>query len=358
VRILSRYFVARFLTLFAATLFASTLAVAIVELLLNFDDMLKVQEGAAGVLTYLLLRIPSYYLRDLIPVASFTAAFLALGLSARNFEIIAMRAGGVSPHRAVAPLLGTAALLAVASFAVHELWILPATRAWKVQVQGDAQLDYGRGSFWYHRGRTIYNIASADPATRTLRGVDLFERDGDGRLLRSIHAERVRVEGQHRWRLENAVIRSFDPARVEAAPRVERLPETVMEIQGADEEALLEADAGLLSLGRLREYLELRAGEDEPVQRLMTRLHARLAEPWSALLLALLAAPVALRVEQRRSLGQPALLGIASVSGYFLVRSVANTLASEGVLPAAAAPWCVLLAFTGFGLLQLSRVPR
>ena len=104
-RILSRYFVARFLALFFATLFASTLAIVIVEMLLNLDDMLKGQSGPAGALGYLFLRIPSYYLRDLIPISTFVAAFFSVGLAASWRETIAFKAGGISPHRVAIPIL-------------------------------------------------------------------------------------------------------------------------------------------------------------------------------------------------------------------------------------------------------------
>jgi lipopolysaccharide export LptBFGC system permease protein LptF len=83
VRILSRYFVVRFTSLFAAILFASTLTIVIVEMLLNLDDMLRTQQGLVGVLQYLFLRIPSYYLRDLLPISAFAASFFTLAAAAR-----------------------------------------------------------------------------------------------------------------------------------------------------------------------------------------------------------------------------------------------------------------------------------
>ena len=105
VRILSRYFVARFLRYFVAIFVASALGIATVEMLLNFDDMLKGGHGTEGVVTYLLLRIPSYYLRELVPICTFAAAFTTLGLAARWFESTAAKAGGISPYRLILPVL-------------------------------------------------------------------------------------------------------------------------------------------------------------------------------------------------------------------------------------------------------------
>jgi LPS export ABC transporter permease LptG len=359
VRILSRYLVARFFALFATTLFVSTLAIVIVEMLLNFDNMLRVQKGAAGVLTYLLLRIPSYYLRDLVPVAAFTASFLSLGLAARWLEITAIKAGGISPQRVAFPVLLAAAFLALCDFAVNETWVVQATQQWKQQRRGETpEIEFGQGSFWYHRGRTIYNIGGADRATRTLRDVSLFERDREGRLVRSIHAEQIRIDVEHRWHFEDAVIRRFDPLRSDRAPRVETLKETVMRFDHRNDIALMDADATLLSVPRLREYILARLREGDAVQRLVAVFHARLTDPIAVLLLAMLAIPLALRVEQTRSLGQPALLGVGAVAAFFLVRNVGVTLAAEGVLPPAAAPWLVLMLFAGLGVWSFARIPR
>ena len=54
---------------------------------------------------YLMLRIPTYYLRELIPIASFAASFFTLGLSTPWFEIAAAKAGGLPQARPLAPLL-------------------------------------------------------------------------------------------------------------------------------------------------------------------------------------------------------------------------------------------------------------
>lgn len=358
-RTLSRYFVGRFLGFFATTLLASTLAIVIVETLLNFDDMLKVQEGAQGVATYLLLRIPSYYLPDLIPISAFAGAFFALGLASRRLEITAMKAGGLPPRSAIVPILAAAALLGAATLFVNETLVIRSAQSWQTNVSGDARhLDYRRGSFWYQRGRTLYNVRGADRSTRTLHGVSLFERDQGGHLVRSIHAERVRIGDDHQWHLENAIIRRFDPESRDSAPQVERLESTVLEMASDMDAALMDADASLLSTVQLRTQIQLRMAEGDRVHHLEALLHSRLADPVTVWLLTFLAVPFALRVEESRSLGQPALLGIVTVAAFFAARSLGDTLAAEGVVPAIAGAWSTLLFFGALGTWQLARVPR
>ena len=74
-RILTRYLVARFLGLFAVFLILSMGTIIVMEMMLNLGDMLKGDRGLPGAASYLILRIPSYYLGDLIPIVAFAAGW-------------------------------------------------------------------------------------------------------------------------------------------------------------------------------------------------------------------------------------------------------------------------------------------
>jgi lipopolysaccharide export system permease protein len=359
VLILSRYYVARFLTAFALTLVASTLVIMVVDVLTHLDDVLRTERGLAGVAAYVLLRVPAQYLPDLIPVAAFVAAFFTLGTAARWLEITAIKSGGVSPHRVVAPLLVCACALTVAAFVVDETVVIEASRAWSRQLGGESEtVSFRRGTFWYHRGDTIYNFTQADEATRTLSGVTLFQLADGGHLRRSIQAERARIEDGNRWRLIHAVIRDFDPRDPDAPPKTQRVDETVLPMGDERVMALETADAGQLTLPELREFIAARRRAGDDVRRGVTLLHTRLTHPIAVLLFVLLGAPLGLRVEQSRSMAEPALLGVGSLAVFFMMRGMADTLAGEGVLPAQVAPWLVVGVFAGWGGWRLLRVPR
>lgn len=357
-RILSRYFLVSYLTLFAAILLISMLAIVIIEVLLHFDDVLDHRDGFAGAATYLLLRVPSYYLRDLIPVASFAAAFFGLGLPARWREVTALKAGGISPHRVAFPVLIAAAGLSGAALVVNETLVMTASRLWNRLERDEDEISFRRGSFWYHRGDVIYNVTEADRASRTLSGVSVYELTPEGRLRRSIWAEKVEIRPDSRWRLQDATLRTFDPEAPDAPPRVERAEETVLEVAGRRDLALLSADAATLSLWNLRDYIEARGREGRDTSRYRALLHARLADPLTVLLFALLALPLGLAVERTRSLAFGALQGIAIVGAFYTVRTLATLFAAGGLVPAAASPWLLLGAFAGAGAWRFARVPR
>ncbi len=363
-RTLTQYFVARYLTLFAAILAASTLTIVIVETLLNYDVIFGMNEGGAGLLTYVFLRVPSYYLRDLIPVAAFGASFFSLGLAVRWFEITALKAGGISPHRAALPLLAVAALLSLCAFGVNETIVTGATRAWNEQQQAaDEQLVFRRRAFWYHKGSIVYNIMGSDPATHTLRGVEIIRRTPRGRLELDILAERATVAKDGTWHLENATVRHFTPDRPEEPTRIEF--GVTMDIHISDDRDLLlrQTDAGSLPLPELVAYIERYGGDDEPAsrtnrERLRTLLHQRLSEPVLVLLFTLLAVPLALRATPGGGLGPTSLYAVGTLGLFFLARSVTIALATDGIMPGAATVWGVLCLFALWGCLGLWRTAR
>jgi lipopolysaccharide export system permease protein len=359
VRILSRHFLASYFGFYVAILVASLLVIAIIEMMVNLERALEFQSGALGVLTYLLLRLPSYYLPYLLPVTSFGAAFLCIGLSARSQEIVAAKAGGIPPQRLAAPVLAAAVALSLAALVIFETVVRDSGAAYERTRRGDAATTLFRneGSFWYQRGRLLYNVQSADRETRTLHDVRVYERDEAGRLQRAIHAESARISDDHRWELRDATIRSFDLADPTAAPSIERKPEALLDVASEQDLALLDADGSTLPLPELSAYIEALDRNGRDATRYRALLHTRLTEPLTLPLFALLAIPLALTVERTRSLAIAALQGIALLGLFYGISSTAHILAAGGVNAAIGAPWVVLAAFGSFGAWRLLKTP-
>ncbi len=356
-RILSRYFLASYLGLFVLVLVFTLLLMTVVEMLVNFDDIVEHREAAGGALEYLLIRVPALYFRDVVPVASFIAAFLCLGLAASAREITAMKTGGVPPARIAVPIVIAASVLSLVLLTANETILLSATREFTRFENPGQNLTFRRGSFWYHRGNTFFNVREADSEAREIRGVTLYSLDRNGRLLETLTAEQVSVEDDDRWLLHEARIRRFDPHDPTASPLVEHVTRMSINVAGNDLE-LLEAGGRALSVPQLLEVIAIRTREDRPAGRYASMLHARLAEPATVLVFALLALPIGLSVERTRSLALSALFGVALVAGFRAFWHVAVVLGRSGLEMAALAPWAVVSAFAALGVILLLRSPR
>lgn len=356
-RILSRYFLASYLGLFVIVLVFSLLLVTVIEMLVNFDEIVEHRAAAGGALEYLLIRVPALYVRDLVPVASFIAAFLCFGLAARNREIMAIKTGGVPPSRLSVPIVVAAFFLSLASLAANETILLGAAREFTRFENPGQSLTFRRGSFWYHRGDRFYNVREADAEKREMRGVTVYALDDVGRLRETVTAERVSVEEGDRWLLHDARIRRFDPRDPAAAPRVEDVTEKSIRMAGNELE-MLDAGGQALSVPQLVDLIEIRTEEQRSAGRYRSMLHARLSEPGTVLVFALLALPIGLTVERTRSLAVSALLGIGAVAGFRACWHVATLLGRSGFDSSAAAPWAVLALFSALGAVLLLRSPR
>jgi lipopolysaccharide export system permease protein len=357
VRILSRYFLASYLGLFFLALVFALLLMTVVEMLVNFDEVVEHREKAGGALQYLLVRVPALYFRYVVPIASFVAAFLCLGLASRTREITAMKTGGIPPARIAVPIACAASILSLATLAANETILLGATREFTRFENPGQSLTLRGGTFWYHRGDTFYNVREADREAREMHGVTVYTLDRDGRLQETMSAKTVSVEEDDRWVLHDALIRRFDPADPASSPRLDRVERETVDMAGNELE-LLDAGGATLSVPQLLDVISIRTREDRPAARFSSLLHARLGEPITVLVFALLALPVGLTVERTRSLAISALYGIVLVSAFQASWHIASLLGRSGFEGAAPAPWGVLAGFGALGVVLLLRSPR
>jgi len=352
VRILSRYFVARFLGLFSTVLVAAFLILTTIELVLNLDDLSAFGSSADGPgassslnsLRYLWVRLASYYLPDLLPLASFIAVFITFAWAGRSMELLAIQSAGVRLIRIVLPVLATALILSFASAVLHETLVLRAKEIWLSESPtSHATLDFGRKAFWYHKGSTITNIASADPETRTLHGVEIFERGPAGTILRVIRVDRVTIQNDGLWQLEDASVWTFDRNTPTARPELQENLSIALDPDALDGSNALGADPGMLPLAALRGYLESSSNENSTgLRRLRSLYHERLSRPWLLFVFAWLALPFALRVDQRGLFGGPAAAAVATLGAFFLVQSAGATISRQEILPVGLTAWLAI----------------
>lgn len=358
-RILSHYFIARFFGLFLTVLIVALAILATIELVLNLEELSASPAAATGpaalhaipaVLTALWNRLATIYLVDLLPVASFIASFLTFATAGRRLEWIAIEASGIPPIRVILPVLAAACVLSVAAAALHETVVLEAAHARLVDEEVDRdQIDLEQRAFWYHRGPIITNIGYADPVTRTLHDVELYERgigDDSGRILRIVRARDVQILADGRWRFEHASVWHFDPADSLAEPRFESAVGLELDLDSVPRNTLAQADPAILPLRALARHLA-RESTNEPAshRRLAEVYHERLSRPCWVLALCWLALPFALQVDRRGRLVPAAASALAALTAFFLLANAGNTLTRLAFLPVGVAPWTTPLLF-------------
>ena len=355
VRTLWRYLLTRYLLSLVAVLCVLILLVLVIEVLLDVDHIVESEAGLSGVILKL---VSSYLLQYLLPSAALVSAFTILAGAARHREVTAMKAGGISPLTAILPLILAAFLLSAASFVASDTLVVTASRAWnRLTNESAGEVAVRRGTFWYHKGHFIYNFADTEAKGTIVHEVTVFELDDQNRLRRRIGAPRATVSEGIRWHFEDATVHLFDPEEPGTPPRVEHGVQVTVALDREPNQALLKQEVAALSVADLRGHVDERLRSGRDVTRASALLHARLSDPLTVLVFALLAIPIGMRVEQTRSLSRGALQVVLIMFVYYSAREAASTLAFEGVAPASA-PWIVLALAGALGWLGLARVPR
>lgn len=354
-----RYLGTRFLSAFLGSAAILALTVLVVDMLLNLDDILETQETLGGAVEFLFVRAASIYLPYLIPAATFTGAFLSIGLAARSREILAVKAGGIAPLRALVPVFALACVLTLVALALGEAITVRANAALSRQATGEfGDISLRSGTIWYHTGRFVYNIRDPNPENESVRDIRVYQRNDAGRLVRVIVAERaIRLE-PGRWQFQNVTVRDFDPSRRHAPPAVERAGEMELVLAEDRSPRLLQAELAGLPVWTLAAYVRSVLASGGDPGRAREALHERLTTPLLVIVFALLAIPLALTVEQTRSLALPALQGVILLFLLLSLREYGGALAPALAVPAVAVPWIVVGVFSGYGAWRLARTPR
>ena len=320
-RILSRRFLASYLATLAACVGGCLLALAIVDMLVDFD---AVVEGGAAALGMRLARVPERWLCEVLPLASFAAAFLAVAIPARRGEVLALCAAGIHPARVTLPILGAALAVGAAASA------LPAPQTLREREPFGARGDAG----WIQAGDRLVRFGHRGPRGQELRDLRVFETDAGFRLRRSLHAAEARAAGD-RWELRAPRELRFDPSVPAAAPRA-AIPPAWLPAPDAAAFPTLGAGARVDRQGPASPALATAA----------------------VAVLALLAVPLGLGVRASGSLASRALTALALAALFRGAWQAAAFGAERGVMPAALAAGLVVSAFAAAAAACWARAPR
>ncbi len=356
--ILSRYLLVRFLLGFFGALLVLNAVVLIAETLLQLNEQLEVSGSFGTAMSIIALRIPAEYFRLTFPMAGFTGAFMSLALAARNNEVLAMKAIGISPLRVITPVLVAALPLSILSFIAYETASVGASRSLMALEQDGELATFGGDAAWFRSGPTLYRIHDAELDRGVLKDVRLYERGEKGLLLRAINASSANIHDDQRWELHDVQIYNFDPEQPKAATLYETADQ--LWVDGIDPGNLMPFDPNQIffSLRDLQKRIASLERDGASAVGLKAQFQARVTEPWVFFIFCFLAAPLGLDVERTKSVAKPALRGLGLIALFLVLRSFGHTLSSSGGLDPIVCAWAAVLLFLVWGTKQAWEVNR
>lgn len=371
-RLLDRYILRELLIPLGACLSGFFIFWVAFNLFSELDEFRENEVGAGLILYYYLLISPSL-LKVVLPMGLLLAMLYTLAHHARNNEIIAMRAAGISVWRIAVPYLAIGVIISLALFALNERWAPQwAERAESILSAGAVDVAAEEDRFiatklGFQNGRDArtWMIERFDLRTGEMYRPQVHWYDKDG-VLRSVYAER----GNHTngvWHFWNAgeykqtQAGSMDPVRVTnhlALPMLNETPEQIRsEVWVSDRLGNLKgAKEADVPLRVVLNYLRLHPHPDERVAPWVhTMLHSRLASPWTCLVVVLIAIPFAGATARKDMF-----VGVASSIGicfaFFVMERLCIALGVGGHVPPLVAAWLPNALFASAAIALILRI--
>jgi LPS export ABC transporter permease LptF/LPS export ABC transporter permease LptG len=355
------YLLQRFLYYFVVLLGGFVLISDAFTLFDLLADISKNHISAFIVADYFRFLVP-YMAYELAPLAALVAALITLAILAKNNEVIAFKASGISLYRLILPLGLAGCLVSAGMFILGETYLPYANtrqNALRSEIKGKPPQTYREPTQQWIFGENskIYNYGLFDPKLNLLGDLTVLELDPDTfSLRRRVYAERATWDSvQSAWVLTGGWVRDFDNGKVTnySTFKATSLAE-LTEQPGYFQREVLASDQ--MNWRELRDYINglKQAGFD--TSRLTVQWYEKFSYPMIAAVAVLLGAPFAFLVGTRGAIGGLAVaIGITIV--YWAASALLQSMGTAGLLPAVLAGWSADAIFVFLAVYFFLRMP-
>ncbi|HEX4002773.1 MAG TPA: LptF/LptG family permease [Candidatus Acidoferrales bacterium] len=325
-------------------------------------DITRNHIGVLTVLNYFRYLVP-LMVYQLAPLATLVATLVTLAILAKNNEVIALKASGISMYRLVLPLLLCSTLVAGGMFLLDDTFLPYANQrqdALRDRIKGKPAQTYLQPARQWIFGEhsKIYNYELFDSDRQLFGGLNVFELDPTTfQIRRRIYAARATWEpSESIWVLTGGWVRDFD-----ADGQVTRydpftatsLPELTEPPNYFRREVRQYYQMNWRQLGEYIASLR-QAGFD--TARLSVQWEKKFAFPLIATIIVFLSAPFAFLTGTRGAIGGVAVaVGIGVV--YWATAALFEAMGSVGQLPPLLAGWAPDAIFGFLGVYFFLRMP-
>lgn len=268
-----------------------------------------------------LMRVPGF-LYEIFPAAVLFGGLMGLGALARNQELMAMRAAGVSIGRLVKSLVKTGLILAVGGVLIGET-VAPALeqesevkRAEWLNQQTILQSKYG---VWIRDARTYVNIRRINP-NRKISDIAVYTFAENGALETMQSATGAKYDGKQ-WILQNV-------SELELGEKNNTLVQFSHRDLGLELEMglllNLGVDPAFLSMTELYDYISFLHDNEQRSPEYEVVFWSKMVVPVLSILLLLLSLPFVIKDIRNADMGKHLMVGSITGVLFFLVSKTAG----------------------------------
>ena len=354
--LLAKYAIREFLKYLALFHLALVALYLTIDFIQKIDNFIEAGASKGAMFGYLFFKTPMI-INQMMPVATLLAVIVMLCLMAKNNEIIAFKACGVSIFQFLKPVIVLSLFLAGFVFLFSELVVPYASSRcnmiWKVEVdKQDRSVFYARAHVWYKGKNAIYWIRHVDAKRKIILDPTFYFFDHSFHLEKRIDA-RQGVWNGRQWKVMEGIIQK---ASREGGYTLERFDEMPLEISEKPEDFVrIVKKPEEMGYWPLKRYARKIQSEGYDATPYLVDMHIKTAFPVINFLMVLLAIPIALGL-RRGGTPLAVTVGIAACFLYLLVMGVSRSLGLSGMLPPFLSAWLSNLLFFFLGAYLFMRL--
>lgn len=352
-RILDRLVLGTFLKLFFLVLAASPPLFVIGDIAENLDDYIDRGLTGTEVAQSYVYQLP-LFIQWSFPIAALLAAVFTVHGMTTHREIVAAKAGGISFHRLIVPLVLAGAALTVVALGLSEL--VPRSNRISAQIlRSEPPGRSWRSDFVYRSEEGLtWQVDRLTAADGRMTGVILERPASESAEGLHVSAQGARYAEPEGWTLSLGYLRTLGRDSTERSmqfdrlhiPEIEEKPEELLEVPPEPEEMTY------AEIDRMADIIQRTGGD---ANELLVKREQKIAIPVTTLVIILFGAPLATS-NKRGGAAYGIGLSLATVLVFMMMLRVAGALGEAGALSPWVAAWLPNIVFVAAAAFFMARV--
>ena len=354
--LLARYLSGQVLVASGFVLLALMVLFAFFDVLQELGSLGRNNYGLGQVVIVVLLNIPGH-LYEILPVAALIGTLFALSRLVGNSEYAVMRVSGLSNWRvagifAVIGIVLSMLVLVLGEYAAP--WSEQAAQRYKLSATRSVVAQQFRSGLWVKDGSSFINVREVMP-DNTLRGVEIYGFNADGRLDWIRAADQARWKSGQSWELQQVVETRFDADGIRADRRERQNWQSVLT---PDILSVLLVAPEKMSARTLWRYVAHLKENGQKATRYEFALWSKFISPFVIPIMMLIAIPFAIQGPRTGGTSSKIFIGILVGLGFYLLSRLFGHLGLLNDWPVMLVSGLPLLIFLAVALIGIRWVDR
>ena len=359
-KILDKYLTKSFLATIVFALLAFTLVFLIIDIMENLDDFID-QNVAGYIIAYYYLVFTPDIIKLMIPVAVLFSALFTVGKASNLSELTAIKAGGVSIYRLMAPFIVTTLFICFVAI-IFSGYIVPIANKAKINIQRE-YLKKGFSNaasniFFQDSPTRLVSISFFDENKEVAHRVSIqnFDPNDPTKIISRTDTPTMAYDSlNHYWKALNGTIRTFGYNKENVSSFQDKIladlnfrPNELIEKQQKPEE---------MNLGQLKKLIRTQEMVGTDPTRAQIEYYSRFSFSMASLIVVFFGLTIS---SNRRgsSLGSQIGINILATFIYLVFMKVSNAFGKNGSMNPMLTAWFANFLFLFAALINIPRIKQ